>query len=100
MTAEVAVAEIPIPTVSEVGQGVGWVSQNANQGTVAVLAVACVVLMAAIVAVIWYFGSQVRDAWARVTAISEARSADSKAGDATLAANTLAMTILSERLKK
>ena len=93
-------ADIPIPTVAEVGQGVGWLSQNSNQGTVAFLAVACVILIAAIVALVWYLGGQVKDAWARVTAISEARSADSRAGDAALAANTLAMTILNERLKK
>ncbi len=91
-------AEIPIPTATEVAQGIGFVSQNANQGTVAVLAVVCVVLVGGLMAAVWYFGGQLKDAWARVTAISEARSADSKAGDDAINKNTLALTIVAERL--
>ena len=90
-------AEIPIPTVQEAGQGVSWFASQA--GIVATVeAVFIAVLIAAVVGCVKYFGAQTRDAWVRVTAISEARTADSKAGDDAINKNTLAMTILSERL--
>lgn len=90
-------AEIPIPTASEAGTALAYLDSQA--GIVAtILAVFCAVFIAAIVMGIRYFGSQMRDAWARVTQISEARTADSKAGDDAINKNTLALTIVAERL--
>jgi len=90
-------ADIPIPTVAEAGQGVAWFTTQA--GLVAtVLAVCCGVLMAAIISGVRYFGKQMDGAWVRVTQISDARQADSKAADDALNKNTLALTIVAERL--
>ncbi len=90
-------ADIPLPTVAEAGQGVSWFTTQA--GIVAtVLAVFCVVFAAAIVFLVRYFGKAQEEAWARVTTISESRSADARAGDDAINKNTLALTILSERL--
>lgn len=90
-------ADIPIPTVAEAGQGVAWF--NTQAGLVStVLAIFCIAFAAAIVLLVRYYGKQLDAAWVRVTSISEARSADSKAGDEALNKNTLALTILNERL--
>lgn len=90
-------ADIPIPTVLEAGQGVAWF--NTQAGLVStVLAIFCVAFAAAIVLGIKRFERQMEAAWVRVTQISEARSADAKAGDDAIAKNTLALTIIAERL--
>jgi hypothetical protein len=90
-------AEIPIPTAAEVGQGASWFASQA--GIVALVeAVFIAVLIAAVVGAVRYFGGQTKDAWVRVTQISEARTADARAGDEAINKNTLALTIVAERL--
>lgn len=91
-------ADIPIiPTAAEAGQGLAWFSTQAGIVS-AVLAVVCIVLCTGLVLLFRNCKQEMAAAWARVTQISDARSADSKAGDAAIAANTLALTIVSERL--
>lgn len=90
-------ADVPIPTIAEAGQGVAWF--NSQAGLVStVLAIFCVAFAATLFFAVRYFGRQLEAAWVRVTAISEARSADSRAGDDAINKNTLALTILNERL--
>lgn len=90
-------ADIPIPTVAEAGQGVGWFTTQA--GIVAtVLAIVAIALAAGLILLFRSCKADMAAAWVRVTQISEARSADSKAGDEAIAKNTLALTIVAERL--
>ena len=90
-------ASVPIPTVAEAGQGAAWFTTQA--GIVAtVLAVICITMIFGIVFLFRNCKKEMESAWARVTVISEARSADARAGDEALNKNTLALTILNERL--
>lgn len=90
-------AEIPIPTAAEAGQGIAWF--NSQAGIVAtVLAVICLALATALVFLFRSCKADMAAAWVRVTQISEARTADSKAGDEAIAKNTIALTIVAERL--
>lgn len=95
-------AEIPIPSVAEVGQGIGYVAQNSNQGTVAVLAIVGLALGIALIFLFLSCRKEMAGAWARTTQISEARTADAQnmikaIGENTNALNRVADNILDRR---
>ncbi len=95
-------AEIPIPSVAEVGQGIGYISQNSNQSTVAVLTIVCLALGIAVVFLFLSCRKEMAGAWARVTQISEARTSDAQnmiksIGDNTNALNRVADNVLDRR---
>lgn len=86
-----------IPSNQEIGGATVWFTSQAGI-TATVLAVFCVVLIVAIVFLVRYFGQQMDAAWKRVTAISEARSADATAMVEAIGTNTTALAVISARV--
>lgn len=93
-------ADIPIPTAADAGHGFAYLTEHGDGISTAILAAFVILMAGALWLVVRYFGKQNEMAWARVTVISDARSADSRAGDDAIAKNTLALTIIAERLNK
>lgn len=90
-------AEIPIPTAAEAGQGIAWFTDNTNIATT-ILALLCVTLIVGVVFLFKHCKGEMEKAWVRVTAISEARSADALATVKALADNSLALSRVADRV--
>lgn len=83
-------SSVPLPTAAEAGAGLAWF--NSQAGIVAtVLAVVALALAAAYIWERIKCGKEMEAAWARVTAISEARTADALATIKALGETTAAL---------
>ena len=91
-------AERPIPTIDQAANGAVWFTTQAGIAAT-ILAVVSIALATAMVLLFRSCRAEMAGAWARVTAISEARSVDSKEMAQALTNNTVALARVSERVE-
>ena len=90
--------EVPVPTVAEAGQGAAYLTDKAGI-TATVLAIGALILIAAFIWERIKCSKDSEKAWARVTALSEARTADALATLTALANVTNALGKVSTLLE-
>lgn len=90
--------DIPIPTATEVGQGLSWWSAQSNGGTLTLMAVVAAALAGAVYFVYRQCRLDNTEAWARVTEISKDRTNDALSTVKALADANIALNRLADRI--